>query len=357
MTGLAERLAGQTHARDFGSRAKPRSHWMTDSNFDPARRRLVASIGAWASAGAFGRALAQSPAKFPTRPITLWVPWAAGGATDLTLRLLSELASRLLGVKVIVENRGGAGGTLAMPVLQQAAPDGYTIAQLPQTVFRAPWIQSVGWDPIRDTTPIIQISGVTFGVVVPATSAWSSLDDLFAWAHEHPGELTLSTNGVGTTPHLVMDELFARRGLRYIHVPYKGTAEQMVAVTSGQVMAGVNSNGFAPFVDSGRLRLLVTFGKRRTKRWPQVPTLMELGHGIVATSPYGLAGPRGLSDAVVQILHEAFKSAMFDPAHVAELARYDQELAYLDPDDYARAMRESYAAERRAVERLGLGRS
>jgi tripartite-type tricarboxylate transporter receptor subunit TctC len=141
-----------------------------------------------------------------------------------------------------------------------------------------------------------------------------------------------------------------------VHVPYKGTAEQMLAVTSGQVTAGVNSNGFAPFVDQGKLRLLVTFGEQRTRRWPQVPTLKELGHGIVATSPYGLAGPHGLPDRVVDVLHEAFRGAMYEPAHVAELAKYDQELAYLGPDDYGRAMRDAYAAEKRNVERLGLTR-
>ena len=300
------------------------------------------------------RSYAQAGDAFPSRPITLWVPWPAGGATDLTLRLLAEGASRHLGQKVFVENRAGAGGTLAMPILQQATPDGYTIAQLPQPILRAPWTQKVLWDPIRDVTPIIQISGVTFGILVPESSPLHSLDDLFAWARAHPGALTVSTNGVGTTPHVVMDELMRRRGLTYIHVPFKGTSEQMVAVASGQLMAGVNSTGFAPFVDSGRLRLLVTFGEHRTKRWPQVPTLAELGHGIVATSPYGLGGPRGLPPAIVLVLHDAFKAAMVEPAHVAELAKYDQELNYLGPDDYARSLREAYAAEKRNLERLGL---
>lgn len=321
---------------------------------NPTRRQLIG----WLGAGAFGPAaatvLAQPGSSFPSRPITLWVPWPAGGATDLTMRLLAELASRHLGQKVMIENRAGAGGTLAMPVLQQAAPDGYTIAQIPQPVFRAPHVQKVLWDPIRDTTPIIQLTGVTFGIVVPAASSLRSLDDLFAFAKAHPGELTVATNGVGTTPHLVMDELFDKRGLSYTHVPYKGTAEQMIAVSSGQVMVGVNSNGFAPFVDSGKLRLLVTFGEHRTKRWPQVPTLKELGQGIVATSPYGLAAPRGTPSAVVKVLHDAFKAALFDPAHIAELAKYDQEPAYLGAEDYGRSMRDTYAAERRVVERLGL---
>ncbi|WP_088279752.1 tripartite tricarboxylate transporter substrate binding protein [Ideonella sp. A 288] len=325
--------------------------------FHPRRRQAMGLMSALALGPAFGRALAQPPQSFPTRPISLWVPWPAGGATDLAMRVLAELAGRHLGQKVIVENRAGAGGTLVMPILQQAAPDGYTIAQMPQPVFRAPLVQKLTWDPIRDTSPILQISGVTFGIVVPAASGLRSLDDLFAYAKQHPGALTVATNGVGTTPHTVMDELFSRRGLTYVHVPYKGTSEQMIAVSSGQVMVGVNSNGFAPFVDSGALRLLVTFGEQRTRRWPQVPTLRELGHGIVATSPYGLAGPRGMPAAVVQALHDAFRLAMHEPAHVAELERYDQSLAYLGTEDYARSMREVYAAEKRTVERLGLARA
>jgi tripartite-type tricarboxylate transporter receptor subunit TctC len=240
------------------------------------RRIWLQHTAAWLAATPLAgrpQASPQGVERFPNRPITLWVPWPAGGATDLTLRLLGDLAARQLGQKVVTENRSGAGGTLVMPVLQQAAPDGYTIAQMPQPVFRAVFTHKVSWDPIRDTTPIIQISGVTFGVVVPENSPHRSLDDLFSWARLHPGELTVATNGVGTTPHVVMDQLFGDKGLSYVHVPYKGTAEQMVAVASGQVMVGVNSNGFAPFVDQGQLRLLVTFGERRTKRWPSVPTL------------------------------------------------------------------------------------
>ena len=318
------------------------------------RRRLLGLASALALGPAWGAALAQAPQRFPTRPINLWLPWPAGGATDLTFRVLAEAAARNLGQKILVLNRGGAGGTLAMPILQQAAPDGYTLAQLPQTVLRAPWTRKVLWDPIRDTTPIIQLSGVTFGIVVPATSALRSLDDLFNFARLHPNTLTIATNGAGTTPHVVIDELFGKRGLTYIHVPYKGTAEQMIAVSAGQVMVGVNSNGFAPFVDSGRLRLMVTFGEQRTRRWPTVPTLKELGHGIVATSPYGIAGPAGIPPAVVRVLHDAFRSAMNDPEHLAELAIFDQEVAYLGPEDYGRALRAGYETERLVVQRLGL---
>lgn len=324
---------------------------------NPRRRRLLAGTSAALAFGpAFGMVQAQAAERFPSRPVTLWVPWPPGGATDLQMRLLAELAARHLGQKVVVENRPGAGGTLAMPVLQQAAPDGYTIAQMPQPVFRAPLLQKLLWDPIRDTTPIVQVSGVTFGMVVPANSPFRTVEDVFAYARSKPEELTVATNGVGTTPHIVLDDLFARRGLTWLHVPYKGTAEQMIAVSSGQVMVGVNSNGFAPFVDNGKLRLLATFGENRTRRYPSVPTLRELGYGVVATSPYGLAGPRGVPPEVVKVLHDAFRLAMNEPQHLAELERYDQELAYLNTEDYGRAMREAYASEKRIVERLGLVR-
>jgi tripartite-type tricarboxylate transporter receptor subunit TctC len=321
------------------------------------RRALLQGLAGSACSAAVAPALAQGAPRFPSRPVTLWVPWPAGGATDNTLRILADAAGRHLGQKMIVENRGGAGGTLVMPLLQQAAPDGYTIAQMPQPVFRAPWMQRLQWDPIRDTTPIIQLSGVTFGIVVPAASALHGVEDLFTWAAAHPGQLTVATNGVGTTPHVVMDQLFGERALAYVHVPYKGTAEQMLAVSSGQVMVGVNSTGFAPFVDSGQLRLLATFGERRTGRWPTVPTLKELGYGIVATSSYGIAGPAGLSPQVVRVLHDALKLAMHEPAHVAELAKYDQEPLYLGSDDYGRSLREAYAAEKRTVDRLGLAKA
>jgi tripartite-type tricarboxylate transporter receptor subunit TctC len=316
------------------------------------RRRVVVA----GAAAALGAAVARANEPFPSRPITLWVPWPAGGATDGTLRLLAEIAGRHLGQRINVENRSGGGGTLVMPVLQTAAPDGYTVAQMPQPVFRAPWIQKVLWDPIRDTTPILQLSGVTFGLLTHPTNGIKTLDDMFAFARTHPSALSVATNGVGTTPHVLMDQLMAAKGLTYTHVPYKGTAEQMIAVASGQVDVGVNSSGFVPHVESGRLRLLAVFSDQRSKRWPQTPTLQELGFPLSATSPYGLAGPKGIPPATVKTLHDAFKLALFDAAHVAELDKYDQQPDYLDSAQYAQAMKEAYAAEKKNVERLGLSK-
>ncbi|HEY4067287.1 MAG TPA: tripartite tricarboxylate transporter substrate binding protein [Burkholderiaceae bacterium] len=318
------------------------------------RAWLTAAAGLLLGAGDASAVLAAE--SFPSRPITMWVPWPSGGATDISLRLLADLASQTLGQPIVTVNRAGAGGTLAMGILQQAKPDGYTVAQMPQPVFHAPFVQKLSWDPIRDVTPIIQISGVTFGVLVPAGSAFRSLEDLFAYARAHPGELSIATNGVGTTAHQVLEDLFTSRGLSYIHVPYKGTADQLNAIVGGQVMAGVNSTGFGPAVDGGRLNLLAIFSAQRSRRWPQVPTLRELGFDIVAMSPYGLAGPAGMPAPVVKILHDAFKRAMFEPRFVQELAKYDQEIDYLGSEDYARSCREIYARERVNAERPGAPR-
>jgi tripartite-type tricarboxylate transporter receptor subunit TctC len=300
-------------------------------------------------------AIAQIAA-YPSRPIALVVPWPAGGQTDLTMRVLADLASRQLGESVIVENRPGAAGTMVGPILMNAAPDGYTIGQLPLTLYRAPLQRKVVWDPLRDIKPVIQISGVTFGIVVPADSPFQSFADLLAWARAHPGELTVGSTGIGSTAHLAMEDVLSREGVRYIHVPYKGTADQMLAVATRTLMVGVNSNGFAPYVENGKLRLLAVFNAERSARWPQVPTMRELGYAdAVYTSPYGIGVPARTPKYIVRKLHDAFKAAMFDPAHLRELAKYDQQPEYLDTAAYVAYVQEVTAHERQLLARLGLG--
>lgn len=323
------------------------------------RRKFVTrSIGYAIAANAGNLLASKSHANepFPNRPITLIVPWTAGGATDITLRILAEQAGAVLGARIIVENKAGASGSMAMPVLLNAPPDGYVIAQLPHPVLRLPHTTKVAWDPIRDTTPIIQLSGVYFGIVVPQASAFKTLADVLDWGRAHPGMLSVSTNGVSSTPHLLIEDLAQKMGVSYVHVPYKGTAEQMLAVAAGHVMVGINSSGFGPYVERGQLRLLATTGEQRAKRWLQTPTLRELGHPIIATSPYGLVGPKALPLAIVQTLHDAFRTALYSGAHVAELAKFDQEPLYLGANDYGAYLREAFANEKRVAERLAVGR-
>lgn len=318
-----------------------------------SRRSVLATAASAVACPAF--ALAQV-ASYPSRPIVLVVPWPAGGQTDITMRVLADLASQQLAATVIVENRPGAAGTMVGPILMNAAPDGYTIAQLPLTLYRAPLQRKVIWNPLRDIQPVIQISGVTFGIVVPADSAFRSFADLLAWARAHPGDLTVGSTGIGSTAHLAMEDVLSREGVRYIHVPYKGTADQMLAVATKILMVGVNSNGFAPYVETGKLRLLAVFNAQRSTRWPQVPTMRELGYAdAVYTSPYGVGVPVRTPAYIVRKLHDAFKAAMFDPVHLRELAKYDQQPEYLDTADYTRYVREVTAHERQLLARLGLG--
>jgi tripartite-type tricarboxylate transporter receptor subunit TctC len=315
-----------------------------------SRRTLLQSAIAASIVGT-RNAFAQD---YPTRPITLLVPWPAGGSTDISLRVLADEASKRLKQPINIENKPGAGGTLAMPTLTQSAPDGYTLAQLPLTIYRAPHTTKVLWHPLRDVTPILQISGTTFGLVVPATTAFQTVADVIEHARKNPGLLTVGSNGIGTTPHLVIEELFNRLKLTYIHVPYKGTAEQMLAVARGELMVGTGT-GFGPYVESGKLRVLATFGEERTKRWSQVPTMKEQGYGIVAMSPYGIGGPKGMPKEIVKALHDAFKAAMFSPAFANEITKYDQELSYLNTEDYAQFAADTFAREKQWVEQLGIG--
>jgi tripartite-type tricarboxylate transporter receptor subunit TctC len=323
-----------------------------------ASRRQFLGWGVGCALGVSGLAPgapAQAAGAFPQRPIQLIVPWPAGGATDLTLRILCEEAAPLLGQPIVVINKPGAAGTQVAPLLKAAEPDGHTLGQVPITVYRHALMNKVPWDPVADLSPIVQVSGTTFGVLVPAGSPWKSFNDLLSWAKVHPGELILGSTGIGTTAHLATEEILLQHNIRYVHVPYRGTADQMIGVAGGQVMAGVNSTGFAPWVDQGKVRVLAIFSAQRSPRWPDAPTLRELGYEqSVYTSPWGLAAPNGTPEAVVQRLHDAFAKAMHSERHLQELARYDQTLDYLNTRDYRQAVLDTVQREKRLLQRMNL---
>ena len=181
------------------------------------------------------------------------------------------------------------------------------------------------------------------------------LNDLLGWAKAHPGQLILGSTGIGTTAHLAMEEILLQHNVKYVHVPYKGTADQMLAIAGAQIMAGVNSTGFAPWVDRGQMRLLATFNAARNPRWPDAPTLRELGYPqAVYTSPWGLAAPAGTPPAFIQKLHDAFHKAMLSPRHTEALARYDQSLDYLNTRDYRQAVLVTVEREKKLLARMNL---
>lgn len=317
------------------------------------RRTVLRAAAAAAAAGTLPIARAQQA--FPARPIRLICPWTAGGTTDVVMRAWAESASKILGQQVVIENKAGAGGTLgAVELANNAKPDGYTLAQLPQSVFRIPHMQRVQFDTTKDFTWILCMTGYTFGMVVRADSPIKDIKDLVAFAKAKPGEFTYGSPGVGTSPHLAIEEFAAKAGIKLQHVPFKGVADGMQALIGGHTMGHSDSTGWGPQVEAGRLRLLATYGSRRTKRWPNIPTLNELGFETVSDSPFGVCGPKGMDPAVVKVLHDAFKRVLDDPAVQAMHEKYDQPTIYMDTAQYTKFAMETFVAEKATIERLGM---
>jgi tripartite-type tricarboxylate transporter receptor subunit TctC len=151
-----------------------------------------------------------------------------------------------------------------------------------------------------------------------------------------------------------MEQIALQRGISWLHVPYKGSAETSNALLTGEVKAAADSTGWASFVQSGKFRLLVTWGAARTKQFPDVPTLKELGYGIVSNSPWGIAGPKRMDPAIVKVLHDAFKTALEDPAFAAVMERYDQEPFYMNSADYLAFVKATLVEQQALIEKLGL---
>jgi len=297
-------------------------------------------------------ALAAAQA-FPSRPITLVIPWQPGGIPDQELRLLAPIAAKHLGQPVIVENKPGGVGTLApAAVAANAKPDGYTITHITTSVLRMPFLVKTTYDPRKDFTYIGGLGSFLFGVVVRSDSQFKTWDDLVGYAKAHPGQLTYTTFGVNSTLHLTMERIAAALGVKLRHIPSRGNAENNAALLGGHVMASADGSTWAPLVDSGDFRLLVTWGERRSKRWPSVPNLKDAGIDIVEATPFGLGGPAGMDPQVVATLYEAFRKALHDPQHQKFLQQYDMELFELGPEAYTRWVMAEIDRQREVVARF-----
>lgn len=317
------------------------------------RRQLVQLAGAALAAPVF-TAQAQS---FPGKPIKLIIAFPAGGPTDITMRSLADGASKILGQTVIIDNKPGAGGTLPAQALQISAPDGYTLAQIPLGVFRLPYTTKINWDPIKDISYVLNVTGYAFGLVVPAESPIKNWAQFVAWAKANPGKLSFGSTGTLTSPHLTMELIAQKLGVELLHVPYKGSADLMQAIMGGQIMAAADSTGFAPLVESGKLRVLNTWGDQRLAKFPDAPTLKELGLDMVQNSPFGIGAPRGTPADVVKKLHDAFKTVMDQDSYKAALARYDMVPIYMSSEGYGKFAQETFAREKALVEKLGLAKA
>jgi len=319
------------------------------------RRHLLQTAAALAAPVLGPKVYAQGA--FPSKPIKLIIAFPAGGPTDITMRSLADNASKIFGQPVIVENKPGAGGTLPAQQLQSAAADGYTVAQIPLGVFRLPYTTKISWDPITDLTYVLNVTGYAFGLVVPVDSPLKTWTHFVGWAKANPGKLSYGSTGTMTSPHLTMELIAQKLGIELLHVPYKGSADLMQSILGGNIMAAADSTGFAPQVEAGKLRVLNTWGAERLAKFPDAPTLKELGLDMVQNSPFGIAAPRGTPPSVVKRLHDGFKQAMDMESYKSALARYDMTPMYMSSAVYLKFAQETFKREKALVEKLGLLKS
>jgi tripartite-type tricarboxylate transporter receptor subunit TctC len=313
-----------------------------------SRRRLLAATA--------GAALLPSPLRaqqFPSQTIKLICPFAPGPSIDALMRTMAESLRKTLGGTLVIDNKPGAGGTLGAIEVAAAKPDGYTLTELPDAFYILPQIQKVPFNPLTDFTYVACLVGTVYGMAVLASSPLKTMKDVVDYAKANPGKFSYSTAGVGTMNHLIMEGLAQKLGIDWVHVPYKGATPATMAVVSGEVMATSGTTAWAPFVDSGQFRLLATYGSTRTKRWPDVATLKELGYDVVADGPAGFAGPKGMNPAIVQRLQEAFRQSLDDPAVMKTIDLNAMPVLYRDSAAYTRLATEMYADAGDLIRRLG----
>jgi tripartite-type tricarboxylate transporter receptor subunit TctC len=228
------------------------------------------------------------------------------------------------------------------------------VAQLPISIFRLPYIQKTSFDPGKDFTYIVHLTGYTFGVVVRADAPWKTFEELLDYAKANPGMVNYGTPGVGTSLHITMEQIAKQWGIKWTQVPFKGGADNMNALLGGHIHATADSTGWGELVNAGKFRLLVTWGAERTKNWPNVPTLKDVGINMVSNSPFGIGGPKGMDPAVVKVLHDAFKKGMEEQSYKDAMLKLDMEPYYLDTADYHAYALQQIGEQKQLVEDLGL---
>ena len=315
------------------------------------RRQFV--LGALGAAAAGMSPLARAAA-YPERPVNFVCPWPAGGTADMTMRALCSVAAKALGQTIVVENKAGASGMLGLKALASAKPDGYTIGQIPISVTRFAQLGSVQLDPLKDLTYLARTSGQTFGIAVRADSPYKTLKEFVAAAKAAPGKLTYGSAGIGGATHVGMEEFALAAGVQLNHIPYKGGAPALQDLLGGQIEALADSSSWAPHVTAGKLRLLATWGEKRTQEFADVPTLKDSGYDVVVDAPNGIGAPRGLDAAAEKKLREAFKVAAASAEFADACSKIDAPLMYLDGPDYEKYVAAVYRKETQLIERLKL---
>jgi tripartite-type tricarboxylate transporter receptor subunit TctC len=281
-------------------------------------------------------------AEFPSKPITLIVPYPAGGATDVVIRPLAEATGKILGQPVLVENKGGGGGAVGTGSIVGKEPDGYLLSVVVTSLHRAAHINKLAFDTVKDLTPIIRVGGYLYGILVKPDSKLKTLKDLIEHAKANPGQASYMASGIGTGGHIAAEEMAANGGVKFNHLPSKGDQESSASLLGGHVDFISTTSGWIPLVEAGQLKLLATYGETRVKRFPNVPTVKELGYKVVHDSPIGIVGPKGMSPERVKVLHDAFQKALSDPGFLKAMAAYEMPVLYQNTVDFAKFWADAY---------------
>lgn len=263
-------------------------------------------------------------AAFPERPVTVIVPYAAGGAGDMIARLISDAMEKKLGQPIVIDARGGGGGMIGAKAVASAAPDGHTLMMgaTNNFVINQFMFPKTSFDPLTEFVPITKVAVVPSVMYMNPSVPVKTLGEFVTYAKANPGKLSYSSPSVGTTPHLAVERLKQLTGIELVHVPYRGAPPAMQALITGDVQLYLAGWGVGrAFVASGKAKALAVASEKRLTNVPDVPTASENGvPGYVAENWWGLAAPKGTPQPVIDALHEAVKAALQDPAVAKRLA-------------------------------------
>ena len=271
--------------------------------------------------------LASAPAfaqSYPSRPITMIVPYAAGGSVDAVARLVSDRLDARLGGQIVIENVAGAGGIIGTQRAARAEPDGYTLLlSVNATVVMNPFTyKNFPFDPAKDMVGISRMTETYMALVVPASSPIKSISDLIAEAKKQPGKLSYGSAGHGSGHHIAGETLNRKAGIEVMHVPFVGTAPAVTNVVGGHItMTYATLPTVVSFVENGQLRIIGMAEDNRVKSRPDIPTIAEVVPGVTTSTWYGLFAPAGTPQPVIDRLYKAVRFALDDPDTQKKLER------------------------------------
>jgi tripartite-type tricarboxylate transporter receptor subunit TctC len=291
-----------------------------------------------AAAFALG-AIAANAADYPSRPITLVVPYAAGGGNDVIARIVAEKMGASLGQSIVIENRGGAGGTIATRQVAKSEPDGYTLLIATSSLAINPSLYpNVGYDPRKDFAPIGLIASSSNVVLVNNAVPVRSIAELMALAKQKPGELTFASTGTGSSVHLAAELFAGMAGIKINHVPYKGSAPALNDLVGGHVtmMFSTMASAAGLVKDGGKVRAIGVTGAKRSALFPDLPTVAEGGlPGYDAVLHYGIVAAAGTPRPIVDKLNAALNAALATDDVKRRLAVEGAEALPVSPDAHA----------------------